>query len=101
MAAGHEDPSMRRRNYHHGIDGLTRLLKSLRDGYDDAGPCPANTDYRIAVPNSTAVSPRVGDMDDATIAAWARRVSAADAEVSINQTNESLGRAKYRSGEAA
>ena len=101
MHAGHEDPSLRRRNYHHGIDELSKLLRSLRDGYDARGPCPQNTDYRIHVPNSTETSPRVGDMNDEQIAAWARRVSAADAEVSINQTNEALGRARARNGEGA
>lgn len=101
MTAGKEDPSLRRRNYHHSIHELQQLLRSLRDGYDSNGPCPANPDYRLDVPNSTTRTPRVGDMSDSEIDSWARRVAAADAEVSVRQSNEALGRAKQRAGEAA
>jgi hypothetical protein len=101
MAAGHEDPGLRRQNYHHTVHELIKLCRSFRDGYDERGPVTPNTDYRIDVPNSTARSPRVGDMNDLEIAWWARRMAAAVAEMSINQTNEALARAKLRAGEAA
>lgn len=103
VTAGKEDPSLRRRNYHHSIHELQKLMRSLRDGYDASGPCRANPDYRLDVPNTFGLvkTPRVGDMNEGEIDYWARRVAAADAEVSINQTNEALGRAKQRAGEAA
>lgn len=101
MAVGIEDPSMRRRNYHHSVAELIKLFRSWRNGYDEHGPCPANRDRREHVPNTTTSTPRMGDMTDNEIDYWARRIAAADAEVSINQTNESIGRGKLRAGEAA
>lgn len=101
MRAGYEEPNLRRRNYHHSVYELIKLLKSLRDGYDERGKCTPNPRYRIDVPGTTTTSPPVGEMDDVEIAYWARRVAAKDAEISINQTNEALARAKARAGEAA
>lgn len=93
---------MRRRNYHHSVAELAKLFRMWRDGRaDDGRPIPPNRDKRMDVPNATTRTPRMGDMTDEQIDYWARRISAADAEVSINQTNEALRRAKQRTGEAA
>lgn len=102
MHVGHEDPGLRRRNYQRASAELAKVFRMWRDGRNAEGaPVPANRDRREKVPNSTSTTPRMGDMSDSEIDYWARRISAADAEVSINQTNDALGRAKRRAGEAA
>lgn len=95
------DPGYRRRNYHSAAYRLFRQFKAWRDGYDQNGPCGSLPDRRERVPNSTESTPRMGDMDDATMLRWAYRISAADAEVAINQSNEAIGRVKRKTGEAA
>ena len=99
MHAGYEEPDLRRENYNRTIEELNALWRSFRDGYDGRGKVTPNRDYRIDVPLSTGLSPRVGDMSDAEIGWWARRMAATVAEMSINQSNESLSRAKRRAGE--
>lgn len=89
--AGHEDPGMRRRNYHFACHHLAETFRGWRR---------ARPTHREPVPNSTLSTPPMGEMDDDQIDLWARRISAADAEISINQTNEGLQRAKARAGEA-
>lgn len=89
--AGHEDPGMRRRNYQHCAHHLAETFRGWRRN---------RPTHREPVPNSTLSTPPMGEMDDDEIDHWARRISAADAEISINQTNEGLKRAKARAGEA-
>lgn len=91
LRAGHEDPGMRRRNYHYACHHLAATFREWRR---------TRPTHREPVPNSTLSTPPMGEMDDDAIDHWARRISAADAEVSINQTNEALARTKVRAGEA-
>ncbi len=91
MSAVVEPVNMRRRNYHNMVDRLRNQMIDWRTSMPD---------YRMDVPNSSAKTPRMGDMDPATALRWAERVSQADAESSINKSNESAGRAKGRAGEA-
>ena len=92
MHAGAEDPGMRRANYHRATAKLAEVFRLWRRD---------NPSKRDQVPNSTERPPPMGELDDDAIDFWARRTPAADAEVSINQTNEALARAKARAGEAA
>ena len=92
MHAGAEDPGMRRANYHRAIAKLAEVFRLWRRD---------NPSKREQVPNSTEGTPPMGELDDPAIDYWARRISAADAEESINQSNEAIARAKVRAGEAA
>ncbi len=92
MSATVEPAGMRRRNYQNMVDRMHRQFLAWRTTMPD---------YRMKVPNSTETTPRMGDMDYLTSLRWAHRVSAADAEASINKSNEAMGRAKLRAGEAA
>lgn len=81
----------RRANYHYMAAKLAEQFRAWRREAPNR---------RENVPGTTTDTPRMGDMDDSQIDYWARRISAADAERSINMSNEAVGRSKARSGEA-
>lgn len=93
MAAGSEDPDMRRRNFvrmHH------EMIKQFKAWRTDA---PGRREPLS--PYSTRTTPRMGDMTDEEIDRYAREICSFDAERSINQRNEAIKRSKKRMGEAA
>lgn len=91
MSATIEPVNLRRRNYHNILDRMVTQFREWREN---------NYDYRMEVPYTTTMTPKMGLMDDAQRDHWARRICTADAEASINRTNEAAGRAKSRSSEA-
>jgi hypothetical protein len=84
-----EPQDLRRRNYHNLASRLHGQMLKWRD---------EKPRYRIPVPNATTETPPMGELDYSSAWAWAYRITAADAEVSINMSNEAAGRAKQRAG---
>lgn len=81
----------RRASYH---DMRNRMEVQFRE-WRTSMPC-----YRMEVFNTGTKSPPMGEMDDAQIAYWARRVSMSDAEASIRRLSDSSARSKTRAGQA-
>lgn len=88
-----EPQNLRRRNYHNMCNRLHKQFLEWRD---------SKPRYVMPVPNSTQSTPRMGDLDYTSALRWARRVTQADAEQSINMSNEqnAVARSKRRAGEA-
>ena len=82
---------MRRRNFHDCLDRMVRQFREWREN---------NYGYRMNVPNTTLMTPMMGEMTEHDRDVWARRITVADAEASINRSNESRGLARGRTGEA-
>lgn len=93
MRAGHEDQGLRRRNFLRASHELAKQMREWR-----------RTAPQMTLPLSpytTKATPPMGELDDAEIEDFAQEISRRDAERSIQQSNESLARAKKKTGEAA